>query len=333
MPPPRNRVDTRGRTADARGPVNLRLTPLVELGLRSPARPPSPVGRGSFAALIAGAGAIGFAPIFVRLSEVGPSATAFWRILLATPVLWGWLLAARRADPAPARPISRADAWGLAGVGALFAGDLAFWHWSIHLTSVANATLLANFAPIYVVAFGWLAWGRRFSGRFLLAMAAALTGATLLLGGDLGVHAHSLAGTALGLITAGFYAGYLTLVGALRQRFSTIAVMAWSSLVSGAILLPVALCSREAILPPSARGWGTVLALALVSHVGGQGLIAYALARLPGAFVAVGLLVQPVTAAVAAWLLLGEGIGPWQVAGMALVLAGVFMARRENLAR
>lgn len=313
--------------------MNLRPTPLVELGLRQSARSRPVVARGSFAALILGAAAIGFAPIFVRMSEVGPSATAFWRILLAAPALWIWLLASRRSDPAAVRPLNRADALGLAGVGVMFAGDLAFWHWSIKLTSVANATLLANFAPIYVVVFGWVAWGRRVSGRFLVAMAAALIGAALLLGGDLAVHEHSAVGTAMGLITAGFYAGYLTLVGALRQRFSTVAVMAWSSLVSGAILLPVALGAETALAPRTPRGWTVLLALAMISHVGGQGLIAYALARLPTAFVSVGLLFQPVTAAMAAWLLLGEGIGAWQIGGMALVLLGVFLARRENLER
>ena len=33
----------------------------------------------AFAALLLGAAAIAFAPIFVRLSDTGPSASAFWR--------------------------------------------------------------------------------------------------------------------------------------------------------------------------------------------------------------------------------------------------------------
>ena len=37
--------------------------------------------------------------------------------------------------------------------GFCFAGDLAFWHWSIVLTSVANSTLLANLAPIFVALY------------------------------------------------------------------------------------------------------------------------------------------------------------------------------------
>ena len=42
----------------------------------------------AFAALLAGAVAIAFAPIFVRLADVSPAASAFWRVALATPILW-----------------------------------------------------------------------------------------------------------------------------------------------------------------------------------------------------------------------------------------------------
>ena len=41
----------------------------------------------ALAALLAGAAGIAFAPIFVKISEVGPVATAFWRVLLALPIL------------------------------------------------------------------------------------------------------------------------------------------------------------------------------------------------------------------------------------------------------
>jgi len=39
---------------------------------------------------------------------------------------------------------------GLALAGVFFAGDLALWHWSIGVTSVANSTLLVNLAPVFV---------------------------------------------------------------------------------------------------------------------------------------------------------------------------------------
>jgi len=64
----------------------------------------------------------------------------------------------------------------------------------------------------------------------------------------------------------------------------------------------------------------------------GQGLIAYALAHLPATFGAVGLYVQVVAAGVYAWLLLGERLAPVQIAGGAVVLAAIALARRARVA-
>ncbi len=100
-------------------------------------------------ALFAGAGAIAFAPIFVRLSELEPTATAFYRFLFAIPFLWLWRGAERRgAAETPIRAHGLRARAPLFLAGLFFAGDLGFWHWSIAHTSVANATLLANTAPV-----------------------------------------------------------------------------------------------------------------------------------------------------------------------------------------
>src|SRR5437867_6578264 len=104
----------------------------------------------AFVVLLTGAVGIAFAPVFVRLSEVGPSATAFYRLLLALPVLWLWRIHERTRPGATPNPASSKEHLQLAVAGLLFAGDLALWHWSIKLTSVANAPLFANFAPIFV---------------------------------------------------------------------------------------------------------------------------------------------------------------------------------------
>ena len=71
----------------------------------------------------------------------------------------------------------------------------------------------------------------------------------------------------------------------------------------------------------------------MVSHVGGQGLIAWALAHLSAAFGSVSLLWQPVAAALFAWLLLHESLGAWQMTGGIIVLAGIYLARRASYAR
>jgi drug/metabolite transporter (DMT)-like permease len=283
----------------------------------------------ALAALFAGATCIALSPIFVRVSEAGPTATAFWRVALAVPVLW-LLLAFGRRGAAPGPGSGRLGALMLAA-GIAFAGDLAFWHTSIQLTSVANSTLLANLASLFVTLAAWLLWRERPRGLFLVGLAAALAGVAMLVRTSADFSRTALAGDALGVVTAMFYAWYLLAVKALRDRgASALELMAVTSTVTAVILFPVALASGDTMLPESAAGWATLAGLALVSHAAGQGLIAYALAHLPAAFSSVSLLSQPVMAAAFAWVLLAETLAPLQIAGGAVVLAGIYLARRGS---
>jgi len=277
----------------------------------------------SLSALFAGAICIALSPIWVRVSEVGPTASAFWRVALAVPLLW--ILFAFNSK---GRTILNRDQYlPLLATGIAFAGDLAFWHWSIQYTSVANSTLLANLASIFVTLAAWLLWRQRPSGLFVAGLAAALLGTGLLVRASLGFSPTALLGDALGVVTAMFYAWYLLSMKSLRDRgAATLLLMAATTTITALILLPVALASGEALLPQSYAGWLKLLGLAWISHSAGQSLIAYALAQLPAAFSAVGLLLQPVMAAVFAWLLLAEPLSALQISGGAVVLAGIYLA-------
>ncbi len=281
-------------------------------------------------ALLLGAVAIATSPLFVRVSETGPVATAFWRAFLALPVLWLWSAYAQRSG-------ARADAVShrgrMAAAGLLFAGDLAFWHWSIMMTSVANATLLANLAPIFVALGAWLLLRKHLSGRFLVGLFTALTGMVVLIGGDFKPTRTELLGDVCGVITAMFYAGYQMTITRLRERIATGTIMAWSVSFTAAALLPVALLSGDSMLPATAIGWLTLIGLALIAQAAGQSLIAYAMAHLPGTFSSVGLLFQPVMAALFAWALLGEAMGWLQIAGGIAVLIGIRIAHEAEAAR
>lgn len=277
--------------------------------------------------LFAGATCIALSPIWVRMSDVGPTASAFWRVALAAPLLWTALAFSLRAGAAPPRAH-----WPLlAAAGLAFAGDLAFWHWSIQFTSVANSTLLANLASIFVTLAAWLLWRQKPSGLFLVGLALALAGVGMLVRTSFDFSPHALLGDALGVVTAMFYAWYLLSVKGLRDRgAATLQLMAVSTTLTAVILLPVALASGEVLLPAGTSGWLILLGLAWVSHAAGQGLIAYALAHLPAAFSSVGLLFQPVMAAAFAWVLLGEPLVALQVAGGAVVLVAIYLARRGS---
>jgi drug/metabolite transporter (DMT)-like permease len=281
--------------------------------------------RPALPALLAGATCIALSPIFVRVADVGPTASAFWRVALALPLLWPLVALSPRAGAlGPERRM-------LLAAGFAFAGDLGFWHWSIQFTSVANSTLLANLASLFVTLAAWIFWRQRPSALFAAGLAAALAGVGLLVHTSLQFSASALLGDALGVVTAVFYAGYILAVKDLRDRGAgTLYVMAMTTTLTALFLLPVALASGETLLPQSAAGWLKLAGLAWISHCAGQGLIAYSLAHLPAAFSSVSLLFQPVMAALFAWILLAEPLVPLQIAGGAVVLVGIYLARRGS---
>ena len=281
----------------------------------------------AFLCLLAGGCAIAVGPILVRISDTGPVASAFWRVALAVPLLWAWVYQARSRE-AESAPIARGP---LVAAGLFFALDLGVWHWSIVYTSVANATLLANLAPIFVTLAGWLLWRRSVTRVFLAGMVLAIAGMFVLVGPNFAVGGTRLAGDALGALTAVFYAGYMLAIKSARDaRASTARLMAWSTTITAIALLPVALVSPQPFLPAGPSGWLVLLGLAVVSQVVGQGLIAYAFAHLPASLSSVSLLIQPVMATLFAWLLFHESVGAAQLAGGAVVLAGIWLARRGS---
>lgn len=277
--------------------------------------------------LILGAVMISFSGIFVKLSEVGPTMTGFYRMALALPVFAIWVISHR--PPRTSTTTERRQAFKITGIaGISLAADLIAWHWCLQFASVAAATLMGNTAPLWVAAAGFLFFGERFGPRFLLGMAAAFGGVWLLLaGGDKGFDVHSSLAFVLGMLGAITYAGYLRGGKAARRHLSTAEVMLWGSLAATLVLLPVGLLTEDKFLPQTWSGWGAVLGLALVSQTIGQSLINWAVAHLPAAFSSLTLLINPLASAVFAWMLLGEALTPWQILGGVAVLVGIFVAK------
>lgn len=279
-----------------------------------------------FVALVVGACAIGFAPIFVRLTETGPAAAGFWRLFLALPVL---ALMALRDGKGAATPPGRM----MLLAGLFFALDLSFWHYGVKLTSVANATVLTNLSPVVVTTVAWFLFRERPARIFIAGLTVALVGAGIMAGGADATRAiNAPLGDVLSLATALWYAFYFIAMRSARQGAGASRAMFWSTAVSTPILLAVALAFGEQIMPGSGAGWLACIGLAVV-HIAGQGSIAWALGRLPASTASVVVLAQPVVAAVAGWILFAEILTPLQMLGGVLTLAGVVIAQRAPVQR
>ena len=288
-----------------------------------PAQPESPpAGRpATLAVLIGGALVIASTPVLFRLSQTGAAAAGFWRLVFALPPRGAPAIRMRVGARAAGFPFL------LVFVGAMFAGDLACWHCSIQFTTIANSTVLANLSPVIVTLGAWLLWRERPSGAFLLGMAAAIAGATLMALATVGVgpgHRGSL-GDGLAAATAVWYGLYFLGVRKARRAHGAATVMAWTSLVGAPILILTAVLLRERLTPPTWAGWAALVGLG-AAQAAGQGAIAGSLGRLPAATAAVVVLVQPVAAALLAWIIVAEPMSLPQAAAGVMALAGIAFA-------
>jgi len=291
----------------------------------------SQTGRGrALGALVLGGILLGCSPILVRVSQIGPVATAFWRLLWALVPIVVLFANASRSGGAGRLPATPAEHLTAALPGIFLAGDLATWHISLHMTSVTNSTLLANMAPVVVTLVSWLFLHERIRGAFLAGLVLSVAGVFVLDGGGFSRSAGShLRGDLVALLAACFYAGYFMMLSRARARFSTITVMLWSTTAAAILVLPVALVFERAFVPYALAGWMVLIALGWLVHAGGQGVITFALAWLPATFSSLTLLIQPVVAAVLARVLLAEPLGVRQIGGGSIVIAGILLARRR----
>ena len=155
--------------------------------------------------LVIGASMLGGSGIFVKLSDSSPSLIAFYRSLFALPFLFAWMKFEERNSSSDIIWDKKTFFFLFLG-GLCFALDMSIWNWSLSFTSVANATLMANIAPVFVVIFGVLFLGYKIEISFIVTLLLALLGVFLVV---LPGEKIMVFGDSLGILAAVFYAGYI----------------------------------------------------------------------------------------------------------------------------
>ncbi len=281
----------------------------------------------AFAALTMGAIAMGVSPVFVRFAETGPFASAFWRVFLAMPVLLIWARWEMRGSTKPAISIFHGP---LLWSGLLFTGDLIFWHLSILNTTMANATLMACLAPVWVIMFGGLI-GESVGRNSYIGLALCLAGAAMLVGSSFSVDPSRIIGDIYGLITSVFFGLYFLAIRVARRTHGSAQVTLYSTVITTLCLLVVAisatLYANHAFFPTTTKGVASLFMLGTLSHAGGQGLLALALGSLSAVFSSLVIFIEAIAGAFFGWLVFGEILTTTQLAGAVAILLGIWVAR------
>lgn len=270
---------------------------------------------------------MGISPIFVRFAaaDVGPFASAFWRVALALPFLYAWMRIEEAKAPAsaPRTPFSKATI--LAGL--VFTGDLFFWHLSILNTTVANATFFATTAPLFVVLVVWLVLKQRVSRGTVFGLLLCLAGGAALIGQSLQVGSGRILGDVYGIATAFFFGLYFLAVDRARETAGAARVTFEAGVITATGLFVIALLLDTRVIPQTWQGTAALTAMAVISHAGGQGLLSVALGRLPPVFSSLVTFLEAVVAALFGWAILNEALTLSQALGGALILFGIWTAR------
>jgi drug/metabolite transporter (DMT)-like permease len=287
----------------------------------------------AFLALLGGAVVSGLTPLVVRWIDIDPAAAGFWRVALMLPMLWLWGI---REDRAHKAAMTSRDRWLLLLGGAAYGADIAVWFWSIQLTSAANAQLFAYCYPLWVALAGTLFLNQHLARTGWAAIGLGLGGSAFVIAGSGSGFAlesgTKLLGDGFAILAGLLYSVTMLAQGTVRSRVGTRRVLLWTTLAASAVLLPSGFVSGRDVLPTTLEQWGVMTLLGLMTFAA-QGLVVYALGRLPLNLAGVAGSLSVVVAAIGGWIALGETLEGLQIVGVAIVLAAVPMADRAVRAK
>lgn len=246
---------------------------------------------------------------------VEPLEAAFWRALLAG-VLFGAHALARRRTRVEARDLPAVAAFGVVGV-ALFYGA---YFLAVREGGAALAAVLLYTAPVWVALMAVLFLRERIGVRKAAALALALAGVAGIALSSGGAVRVGPAGVAWGLLAGWTYALYYLFGKRFFDRYEAPTLFLYVLPVGALALFPFV-----EIVPKSATAWAVLLFLAVVPTYLAYLLYAAGLRRVEATRAATVATVEPVVAAVAAYLMWGERWSPAGYLFAGLVLGGVLL--------
>ncbi len=275
----------------------------------------------TYLALGLGVITLSFSGIFVHWSTAPGSVTAFYRMLIAAMLLFPVVLWRVRTVGWPSKAV-----WIFPLLGGLFTAlDQGLWSTSLSFTSIANATLLNNIAPLWVALYAALFWHERNTRRFWIGLLLTLMGAAVVLGNDILLHPHLTLWDAIALGSSFAWAGYYLVTQRGRFLIDTLVYIWLVEVTTAALLGLTCVTLRLPLTGYPTTTWLSILAVALVSQVTGHFLLAYALGHVPASIVAPTMILLPVMTSLLAIPFAGQALSAGQWFGGVAVLAGIYI--------
>ena len=255
----------------------------------------SPRQRHALFALLTGALMISFSGVWVKLSQVPPVVSAFYRVFFGGLILLAVALLKREIG----RQSRGYLGWGL-WCGLLLALDLGLYHYAIAFVGPGLGTILPNFQVFILAGIGVMFLGETIRPLYLVSVPLAFLGLILVVGIDrLAIGGHDRLGVLCGLGAAACYAGFLLAIRKLQgsqQETTIFSVLTMVSLMTAAFLALEVMRIGESFAMPDYRSLLALVALGFFSQFAGWILITNALPSIRASLSGLILLLQPALA-------------------------------------
>ena len=281
--------------------------------------------RNPFVSLLMGGFFIGLAPIFFRLSEMSPSWAVFYRMLFALPFIG--LLCLMTFKDLPKFKLKHRSNYLVCFIASIaFTLDLIGWHWGLDLTSISNATIIVNTAPVWVALYGIIFLKETWKFSFLIPVLLTYFGIIGLVTSFESFTFDSIAGDIVSFIASLLYALYLVCLSRLGGEHP-FKVIFFTTLFCCFLSFPIGIYESSKVLPATSYELIFLVCLGGISQFLGQTFITYGMPRINLSLCSMGLLMQPITATIFGAWFFSEYLDLLQITFAAIALWGIYLVR------
>lgn len=279
--------------------------------------------------LLVAASAITFSAkgIFAKLlyrHGIDPVTLLALRFAMSMPLFWAAVLFF------PSERVSWRDIFyvGLSGFLGLYLAALADFYGLLYIDASLERVILYAY-PAFVVVWTTLFFKEPMTRRKLFSLGLTYLGLALVMKVFQGVERAQMIGAALVLFSAVIYSLSYIFTEVFSKKVSGVKMSAYATTAAAFAFLGTWGAGTGA-LPTEAGAWWLLAALAVVSTFVPVLTINLGIKRIGASRAAIASFIGPVSTAVLAWAVLGESLEPVQLAGMALVMAGVLVVSFER---
>jgi drug/metabolite transporter (DMT)-like permease len=288
------------------------------------ARPeaPSKVGLGIGASVVSAVG-WGFAGIFAAVAWAPPAVLTFYRMAIASVVL---AILVMLKGHRISWHVLRIAAPG----GILLACDLVMFYAAVRLTRVAVATVIGTLQPaLILMTAGWL-FGERIDRVKVLGTLVAVAGVALIVDGGGNPGHDQLLGDLLAVGSLFAWSGYFIVSRRAAPSVDALVYTAGVSAVGVLIALPAVFLAGDTLTDIRAGDWNWIVLLALIPG-GAHFFMNWAHRHLDASVTSVIVSSNPIIAAVAAYIILGQRLSAIQIIGGVIGIVAIgFVAAKPR---